>query len=126
MRPGTSRHTFLLAAAAALLVLALGSAVWWLSAWRAEARRVEFVVPPGTAARLAAGEEPAILPQTITLTLGLRDTLVIRNEDTQSVQIGPFKIEPGQQFVQRYYNPGTYDLVCSIHESEQLRVIVRR
>jgi hypothetical protein len=108
----------------ALALLALGAAGWWWYRGRDEARQVVYAVPPGTVARLAAGEELAVLPDQINLTLGARDILVIRNDDTQPVQVGPFKVEPGQRFTQRYYNRGTYDLICSIHRSERLRIVV--
>ena len=73
-------------------------------------------------ARLAAGEQVEVLPQTITLRRN--DTLVIRNDDTQPVQIGPFPIAPGQRFVQQYVDAGTIDLVCSVHQGERLRIVV--
>jgi hypothetical protein len=123
MRFLISRRTAL-AGALALLLLASGVAAWWLSGPSEAERQVVYAVPPGTAARLAAGESVEVLPSTIELTLNQRDILIIRNDDTQPVQIGPFKIEPGQRFVQQYYNRGTYDLVCSIHASQRLRIVV--
>jgi hypothetical protein len=107
----------------ALALLVLGGAGWWWVRGRDAARQVVYAVPPG-AARLAGGEELALLPDQINLALGTRDILVIRNDDTQPVQIGPFKIEPGQRFTQRCYNRGTYDLICSIHRSKRLRIVV--
>lgn len=91
----------------------------------AEARQLVFVIPPGTVARQAAGEQVSILPDTITLTLGQRDTLVIRNDDSQPVQIGPFKIAPGQRFEQQYFNRGTFDLVCTLHQTQRLKVVIQ-
>jgi plastocyanin len=83
-----------------------------------------YSVPAGTIERLANGEDVAVLPQQIKLTLGVADILVIRNDDTQPMQVGPFKVEPGQSFTQQYYNRGTYALVCSIHRGEQLQIVV--
>ena len=105
-----------------LLALALGGC--GLLEPGAEARQQVFVIPPGTVARQAAGEQVNILPDTITLTLGQKDTLVIRNEDSQPVQIGPFKIAPGQRFEQQYFNRGSFDLVCTLHQSQQLKIVV--
>lgn len=107
------------AALIAVVALAAGL-VWWWNAQRG--REVVFAVPPGTVARLAAGERVEVLPQTITLRRN--DTLVIRNDDTQPVQIGPFPIAPGQRFVQQYVDAGTIDLVCSVHQGERLRIVV--
>lgn len=116
------RQIMLLTALAALGVL---GAVFVLAPRTAD-REALFVVPPGTVARLAAGEKIQILPQTVELVLGERDVLIIRNEDTQSIVVGPFKIAPGQQFRQQYRNAGIFDLMCTLHESERLRVLVRR
>ncbi|MEN9936905.1 MAG: hypothetical protein RLZZ387_3484 [Chloroflexota bacterium] len=109
-----------------LAALALGLGAWQWSAWRAESRQLVFTVPPGTAQRMAAGEEVSVLPGTIELDLSTHDTLVIRNDDSAAVTIGPFKIEPGQRFVQRYTNPGTFDMMCTLHSSQRVRVVVRR
>ncbi|NJO85084.1 MAG: hypothetical protein HC828_21630 [Blastochloris sp.] len=109
----------------ALALLLLGGGVWWWNTGRTADREVVFTVPQGTADRLAAGETVQVLPQTIELTRGWKDILVIRNEDNQQVTIGPYVLEPGQAFRQRYYSRGTFDLVCSIHPGDQLRVVVR-
>ncbi len=116
----------------ALVILALvavgvaGSGIWYENQRRSAERYLVFTVPPGSVARLAAGEPLEILPQTIELSLQGKDTLVIRNEDVQSIQVGPFKIDPGQQFEQRYYNPGVYELICTLHQSQRLRIVVSR
>lgn len=89
------------------------------------ARQVVYAIPPGTADQIARGEQVQVLPQTITLTLGRADILIIRNDDTQPVTIGPFRVAPGQQFRQRYYSRGTYDLICSVHAGARLRVLVQ-
>ncbi|MFN3374612.1 MAG: hypothetical protein ACK44M_13710, partial [Chloroflexus sp.] len=66
-----------------------------------------------------------IFPSTIVIDLRYHDTLIIQNNDSVEVTIGPFRIVPGQRFVQRYWNPGTYELICSVHQGEQLRIEVR-
>jgi plastocyanin len=127
MRSTVIRPALLVAVLLAALVGALG--LWSWEATRGEreaARQLVFTIPEGAAARLAAGEELEVLPETILLALDTHDTLVIQNDDRAAVQIGPFKVEPGQRFVQRYYNPGTFDLVCTIHGSQRMRVVVVR
>ncbi|MFN8479642.1 MAG: hypothetical protein U0074_17635 [Kouleothrix sp.] len=118
-----ARRTLGAVALVILLLAALAGYLWWRGPSEAS-RQVVYSVPPGTAARLAAGETVDVLPSTIKLTLNQRDVLVIRNDDTAAVQIGPFTIDPGQRFSQRYYNRGTYELMCTIHADQRLRVIV--
>jgi hypothetical protein len=125
MQTARSQRIALIGGIVALVAVVAGGA-WWWSIRPSEARQVVFTVPPGTVNRMAAGEPVNILPGTIDIVLDQQDTLVIRNEDTQPIQIGPYKIQPGQQFSQRFYNPGTFDLLCSVHESERLRIVVRR
>ncbi|MFQ3632434.1 hypothetical protein [Roseiflexus sp.] len=121
-----SVHRVALVILALVAISGVGAGFWYESQRRSAERYLVFVVPLGSVARLAAGEELEILPQTIELSLQGKDTLVIRNEDVQPIQVGPFKIDPGQQFEQRYYNPGTYDLICTLHTSQRLRIVVSR
>lgn len=108
----------------AIAMIAIGGSLLW-QAMTNRQRQLVFEIPPGTAARLAAGEEVNIFPSTIIIDLRQHDTLVIQNNDSAEVTIGPFRIVPGQQFVQRYWSPGVYELICSIHQGEQLRIEVR-
>lgn len=104
----------------AVVIVALLGAAWWWSTQRG--REVVFTIPPQTSVRLAAGEDVQVLPETITLQRN--DTLIIRNDDSENVQIGPFLVMPGQRFIQQYYNRGTYELLCSVHKGDQIRIIV--
>ncbi len=115
------RITILLVTTAAIVAAGL----WLWQATSNQQRQLVFEIPPGTAARLAAGEEVTIFPSTIVIDLRQYDTLVIQNNDSAEVTIGPFRIVPGQRFVQRYWGPGTYELICSVHQGEQLRIEVR-
>jgi hypothetical protein len=108
-------------AAAALVLVLLG---WAFTAYQRESRTITYSIPVGTAARLAAGERVTVFPDEIRLSLRRQDTLVIRNNDREAVTIGPFRIAPGQQYRQRYWSAGTYDLVCSVHSGNQLRIVV--
>lgn len=107
------------------LLLVLGIAlVYWNSTQNTQ-RELVFVVPSGTAQRLAAGEELQLFPDNIVLEQHGQDTLVIHNADSAPIQVGPYKIGPGQRFTQRFYNKGTYALSCSLHADTQLQIIVR-
>lgn len=121
------RHAAALALAGLILLIGLGAGgLWLMSQARAAARTYVVRVPPGTAARLAAGEEVEIFPQKIQLKLSEYDTLEVRNDDSEPITVGPFRIEPGQRFVQHYEGPGTFDLVCSLHGAEGLSIVVTR
>src|SRR3569623_1908026 len=82
MRAPSSRLSALrvVAAAACLLVLGgLGLAMF--APINSGSHEALYQIPRGTYARRMAGQDVAILPQTIRLTLGLRDVLVLRNAD---------------------------------------------
>lgn len=108
----------------AIAMIAIGGSILWQATTNRQ-RQLVFEIPPGTAARLAAGEEVTIFPSTIIIDLRQHDTLVIQNNDNAEVTIGPFRIVPGQRFVQQYWSPGVYELICSVHQGEQLRIEVR-
>jgi hypothetical protein len=122
-----SRHPVAITLAALALLIGLGlGGIWVLREARASARSYVVRVPPGTAARIAAGERVEVFPQRIELKLSQYDTLVVRNDDREPMTIGPYRVEPGQRFVQRYEGPGTFDLVCSAHPGARLQIVVTR
>jgi hypothetical protein len=110
-----------------LCCAALGAgAIGWFG-WQSyqASRQVLFSIPAGTVARIEAGEKINVLPATIELQRGVRDILVIENDDTAPIQVGPYLIAPGQRFSQQYHNRGTFDLLCSVHASQRMQVVVR-
>ena len=119
----TDRRRWVLAVAA-LLVVALGWSAF--APLPAKSRDEVFEIPPGTAARRLSGEDLAILPQTIQLTLGLNDTLVFRNLDAAPHIFGPTLIMPGQSFSLPFSVASTYSFQCTAHANGQLNVIVGR
>ena len=129
-----ARRGFLPASVPALLLIVLASAAcaacaaWavWAAYWPLEtATRDElFEIPHGTYARRMAGEKLEILPDRIDLTLGLNDTLLLRNLDEVPQQFGPVVIMPGQSFRLPFAVASTYGFACSAHASGQLAVIV--
>lgn len=83
-----------------------------------------FEIPQGTYARRMAGEQLAILPDTIHLTLGVRDVLLLRNRDEVPQIFGPTLIMPGQSLRLPFEVASTYSFACSAHASGQLAVVV--
>ncbi len=109
---------------ATIAIIGIGGFFLWQTTTDRQ-RQLIFEIPPGTADRIAAGEAVNIFPSTIMIDLRQKDTLVIYNNDSEEVTIGPFKIVPGQRLVQRYWSPGVYELICSVHPGEQLRIVVQ-
>jgi len=123
-----SRHGFLPAALPVLCILLLAAAgcAAWAAYWPLEtATRDElFEIPHGTYARRMAGDKVEILPERIDLTLGLNDTLLLRNLDEVPQQFGPVVIMPGQSFRLPFEVASAYSFACTAHASGQLAVIV--
>ncbi len=115
----------ILLALVAFTLLVLGAIVWW-SAQRDAQRELVYVIPPGTSARLRAGEQVNVFPTTIRLALDTRDRLVIRNDDTEPVTIGLFPFQPGQEYRQRFTRTGSFKLTCSTHSAGELLILVEQ
>ena len=75
-------------------------------------------------ARRAAGDKVEILPDTIFLTLGANDVLLLRNLDDVPQVFGPTLIMPGQSFRLPFEVASTYSFACTAHASGEMRVIV--
>lgn len=110
---------------AAAAVLLLSGFTWALLApIETDTRDALFEIPAGTYARRMAGDKVEILPDTIHLTLGLRDTLLLVNKDEVPQIFGPVLIMPGQSFRLPFEKASTYSFACSAHASGEMRVIV--
>ena len=126
MRPPTSkflvrRHPL----ATALLLLLLGGLGWAaLAPIKVASHDALFEIPRGTYAHRMTGKHVDIFPQTIRLTLGLNDVLVLRNADTVPHIFGPTLIMPGQNFSLPFVQASTYSFQCTAHPNGGLSVIV--
>lgn len=108
-----------------LLVAVLAALAWAAFApLRADSRDALFEIPPGTFARRMAGDNAPILPDTIRLTLGLNDVLLLKNLDAVPQVFGPALIMPGQSFRLPFEQASTYSFACSAHASGQMSVVV--
>jgi hypothetical protein len=110
---------------ALLAAVALGAVSWAaLAPFGDDARDELFEIPHGTWARRMAGNKIEILPDTIRLTLGARDVLLLRNLDEVPQVFGPVLIMPGQSFRLPFEVASTYSFACTAHASGQMKVIV--
>jgi hypothetical protein len=110
---------------AALAAVAIGVTGWAaLAPISSGSREQVYVIPQGTWARRAAGEEVENVPPEIRLTLGIKDILVLRNRDDVPQMVGPVLIMPGQSFELPFRIPSVYIFTCSLHASGRLSVVV--
>jgi len=108
-----------------LLVAVLAALAWAaLAPLKADSRDALFEIPAGTFARRMAGDKIEILPDTIRLTLGLNDVLLLKNLDAVPQVFGPALIMPGQSFRLPFEQASTYSFACSAHASGQMSVVV--
>jgi len=111
-----------------ILILGGLAAVGWLAlapiAPRPLAEReLLYVIPKGAEARGGSDGQFA-LPSTVRLTLGVRDVLVLRNDDTLPMQVGPVRLAPGQSYRLPFHQPGALQLACSFHQGIGLVLFV--
>jgi hypothetical protein len=71
-----------------------------------------------------AGDRIEILPDTIHLALGVKDVLLLRNQDDVPQIFGPTLIMPGQSFRLPFETASEYLFACTAHASGQMKVIV--
>jgi hypothetical protein len=116
------RHWFISLPLAAVVVGALAWAGF--APIEVASREATFDIPQGTYARRRAGDLVEILPDTIRLTLGLDDVLLIRNHDDVPQIFGPTIMMPGQSFRLPFERAASYQFVCSAHSSGQLTIDV--
>jgi hypothetical protein len=83
-----------------------------------------FAIPKGTWARRMAGDKVEILPDHIRLTLGVRDILVLRNQDDVPQIFGPTLMMPGQSFRLPFERAAEYTFACTAHASGQMTIVV--
>lgn len=110
-----------------LILTALGAAMIGLSVmWDPPRRQVGtdvYTIPPGTAARVARGEDVAdVLPQRVTTSIGHQ--LVVVNRDVEAHAFGPFILAPGQQWARQFAIPGNYEMTCTIYPDAGFTVAV--
>jgi hypothetical protein len=113
------------AAALAAALLAAGGLAWLALAAPGEHEREELhAIPKGTWAKKAAGAKLDTFPGEIHLTLGVRDVLVLRNDDEVPQMFGPVLIMPGQSFRLPFKVAAPHYFACTAHVNGQLTVLV--
>ena len=115
------------------IILALSVAAVWLisevgirlqdeNAARAPTT-IELVIPEGTAARVATGEDAPEIPAEMSFVLG--DSLVLRNEDTVPHTLGPLYAPAKGSASMRLNQADHFALACSFSTTQYLGLNVR-
>jgi len=107
--------------AAGLLLVAV---IWLTGLQRESARQLTYVIPAGTAQKIESGQPGVIFPDEIVLTVGVRDTIVIENQDDTVHTFGPFVIGPHATLTKRFENPQVVAAACTFHQDQQMRLVV--
>ncbi len=106
------------------LLLLAGVLGWFIVGQWEKTRTVTYVIPPGASQKLEAGEEIVDFPNEITLTIGVRDTIVIENQDDAVHAFGPFTILPHTTLTKRFKTPRVYESACTFHKDQQMKLVI--
>ncbi len=108
-----------------LLVIALVLLAWAAFAPIGGAdRKVLLEITSGTMARKQAGEINGALPRTVRLTLGVRDVLHVKNNDTVLHYLGAIALKPGKQLQLPFEDAGERAFTSSAHFGGTLTLVV--
>lgn len=121
-RRGPGWGVVVLLAVVAAIVLGTIVALVSLGAEDDPGETVTFVVPDGTAEARFYGNEVDIMPPEVELRVG--DTLVVRNEDSQTAAVGPFTVRAGETLTQTFQRPQTLVGECSLSGTGEVAIIV--
>jgi hypothetical protein len=110
----------------ALLIGAAVCAIAWaaFAPIQTDSNEQIYAIPKGTWARRHAGENLDIIPAQIRLTIGVKDVLVMRNQDDVPQLFGPVLIMPGQSFRLPFHRASSYLFACPLHTSGLLTIVV--
>ena len=86
-------------------------------------QRIELVIPAGTAERVARGQASPSIPSELVFVVG--DTLVVKNEDTVSHQLGPVWAPPGAAASFTLDQANKFAFACTFQPSRYLDLDVR-
>jgi hypothetical protein len=77
---------------------------------------IELVIPAGTAEKVARGETPPTIPDSMTLVVG--DTLLVKNNDTANHELGPLWIPAGSSASLALDAAESYAYTCSFQPGQ--------
>ena len=77
-----------------------------------ESADYDYVIPFGTAAKIAAGDNVSIMPTELEVHVG--ETIRIVNNDRQGHMVGPFYVGADETMAQRFSSPGELSGECTV------------
>ena len=87
-------------------------------------REYRIIIPEGTTAQIAMGNDPGIIPLTINLTIGERDVLVLENHDNSDFLVGGVWVAPYETVRKQFYEAQTFVGLCTVTVGRDLVEIV--
>jgi hypothetical protein len=112
----------LLALVALVALVGLGVGIAALTHGGDEGETVTFVVPEGTTEKIFFGETIDLMPDRVELDVG--DTLVVRNDDVETMVVGPFTVRAGETLTQHFQRPQTLVGECTLSGSGEIEIVV--
>lgn len=112
----------LIAACAVLLVTVVVVMVALAANSGSEGRTYRFVIPAGTSARIAAGEQVTVMPTRLVVHVG--DELVLRNDDSVAQQMGPLSVEAGGVLRMKFARRGTIEGACTMNDEGTAKIVI--
>jgi hypothetical protein len=109
-----------------IVIIAIGNEAFYLLQKEPHERapqQVELVIPFGTAEMVSRGEAVASIPEEMVFMVG--DTLLVKNEDSVSHQLGPVWIPANASASLSMDNANRYVESCSFQPSQYLGLDVR-
>jgi hypothetical protein len=73
---------------------------------------------------LRVGTPFTVLPSPVRLTIGIRDILVLTNDDDVVHQLGPVMLGPHQTYRIPSRRPGRFQYACSLHAAGTLTLYI--
>ncbi len=115
----------LLSLAAGLLIAVLVNEItfFFLRETARPPKTVELVIPAGAAEQVSRGEQPPSIPEGMIFVVG--DTLVVKNEDSTSHELGPLFIPAGSSASLVLDTQENYSYSCSFRPNRTFGLDVR-
>jgi hypothetical protein len=81
-----------------------------------------YVIPAGTSARIAAGEQVSVMPPRLVVHVG--DRLVLRNDDSVTQQMGPLTVKAGGVVEMKFARIGTIEGTCTMNAEGTAKIVI--